>query len=255
MKLKTVTIDGKVYAEVDGDKPIYVHDDGKEMPHDAAHSVATISRLNNEAKTNREAKEAAEKALKAFEGIEDPVAAKKAIQTMQNLDDKKLVDAGEVEKVKAEAIKAVEEKYAPIVQQRDALEASLHKELIGGGFARSKYIQDNIAVPVDMVQATFGNHFKIEEGKVVAYDPNGEKIYSRVRPGELANVDEALESLVGGYPHKDLILKGGKGTGGGFQSGGKGGAPAGMKRSEMSVSQRADYIKEHGQESFLKLPN
>ncbi|WP_322872457.1 DUF6651 domain-containing protein, partial [Acinetobacter baumannii] len=45
--------------------------------------------------------------------------------------------------------------------QRDALEASLHKELIGGGFARSKYIQDNIAVPVDMVQATFGHHFKI----------------------------------------------------------------------------------------------
>ncbi|MUS05525.1 hypothetical protein DIP89_20780, partial [Acinetobacter baumannii] len=105
------------------------------------HSVATIARLNNEVKTHREAKEAAEKALKAFEGIEDPAAAKKALQTIQNLDDKKLVDAGEVEKVKAEAIKAVEEKYAPIVEQRDALEASLHKELIGGGFARSKYIQ------------------------------------------------------------------------------------------------------------------
>lgn len=246
MKLKTVTIDGKVYAEVEGDKPIYVHDDGKEMPHDAVHSVATIARLNNEAKTNREAKEAAEKALKAFEGIEDPTAAKKAIQTMQNLDDKKLVDAGEVEKVKAEAIKAVEEKYAPIVQQRDSLEAQLHGELIGGGFARSKYIQDNIAV---------GQHFKIEEGKVVAYDQKGEKIYSRLRPGELANVDEALESLVGGYQHKDLILKGGKGNGGGFQSGGKGGASSGMKRSEMSVSQRAEYIKEHGQDSFLKLPN
>ncbi|ELW93497.1 hypothetical protein ACINNAV78_2891 [Acinetobacter baumannii Naval-78] len=69
MKLKTVTIDGKVYAEVDGDKPIYIHDDGKEMPHDAPHSVATIARLNNEAKTHREAKEAAEKALKAFEGM------------------------------------------------------------------------------------------------------------------------------------------------------------------------------------------
>ncbi|QPN34811.1 hypothetical protein I5592_17485 [Acinetobacter baumannii] len=79
MKLKTVTIDGKVYAEVDGDKPIYIHDDGKEMPHDAPHSVATIARLNNEAKTQREAKEAAEKALKAFEGIEDPAAAKKGI--------------------------------------------------------------------------------------------------------------------------------------------------------------------------------
>ena len=53
MKLKTVTIEGKTYAEVDGDKPIYIHDDGKEAPHDAAHTVATISRLNGEAKTHR----------------------------------------------------------------------------------------------------------------------------------------------------------------------------------------------------------
>ncbi|MGE3031308.1 DUF6651 domain-containing protein, partial [Acinetobacter baumannii] len=28
-----------------------------------------------------------------------------------------------------------------------------------------------------------------------------------------------------------------------------------MKRSEMSVSQKADYIKEHGNDAFLKLPN
>lgn len=254
MKLKTVTVEGKTYAEVnDQGQPIYVHEDGKEVGHDAPQTVATIARLNGEAKTNRERYEKAESSLKAFEGIEDPTAAKKALQTIQNLDDKKLVDAGEVDKVKAEAIKAVEEKYAPVLAQRDELQASLHKELIGGGFARSKYIQDNIAVPVDMVQATFGQHFKIEEGKVVAYDQNGEKIYSRVRPGELANVDEALESLVGGYQHKDLILKGGKGSGGGFQ-GGKGGAPAGVKRSEMSVSQKADFIKEHGNDAFLKLP-
>ncbi|MGK7244413.1 DUF6651 domain-containing protein, partial [Acinetobacter baumannii] len=26
-------------------------------------------------------------------------------------------------------------------------------------------------------------------------------------------------------------------------------------RSEMSVSQKADYIKEHGNDAFLKLPN
>ena len=252
MKLKTQTIDGKTYAEVDAQGlPVYVHDDGKEVGFDAGSALQKISSLNAEAKTHREAKEKAESTLKAFEGIEDPVAAKKALDTLKNFDDKKLVDAGEVEKVKAEAIKAVEEKYAPIVQERDIYQAQLHQELIGGGFSRSKFIQDNIAVPVDMIQATFGQNFKIEEGKVVAYGADGQKIFSRARPGEVADFDEALETLVGGYQYKDSILKGSQANGGGFQ--GSTNANVGLKRSEMSADAKADYIRQHGQDSYLKL--
>lgn len=251
MKLKTQTIDGKTYAEVnEHGLPIYVHDDGKEVAHDAPQTVATISRLNGEAKTNRERYEKAESSLKAFEGIEDPAAAKKAMETLKNFDDKKLVDAGEVEKVKAEAIKAVEEKYAPIVQERDAYQAQLHNELIGGGFARSKYIQDSISVPADMIQAQFGKNFKIEEGKVVAYGADGQKIYSRARPGEVADFDEALESLVGGYQHKDHILKGGQGTGGGYQGGGGQGGAKTMSRQQFDAldpTGRAQFAREGGQ--------
>ena len=243
MKLKTVTVDNKTYAEVNEQGlPIYVHDDGKEVAHDAAQTVATISRLNGEAKTNRERYEKAESTLKAYEGIEDPAAAKKALETLKNFDDKKLVDAGEVEKIKLEAIKAVEEKYAPIVQERDAVQQQLHKELIGGGFARSKFIQENIAVPVDMIQATFGQSFKIEEGKVVAYGADGQKIYSRTRPGEVADFDEALETLVGGYQYKDHILKGGQGSGGGFQGGGQGGAKKSLSDCK-TREEKAEFLK------------
>ena len=253
MKLKTVAIEGKTYAEVNEQgQPLYIHDDGKEVAHDAPQTVATISRLNGEARTNRERYEAAETSLKAFEGIEDPTAAKKALETLKNFDDKKLVDAGEIEKVKAEAIKAVEDKYAPIVQERDAFQSQLHNELIGGGFARSKFIQDNIAVPVDMIQATFGKNFQIEGGKVVAVGADGQKIYSRARPGEVADFDEALETLVGGYQHKDSILKGNQSGGGGFQN--NGGQNSGLKRGDMTAKDKSDYLKAHGQESYLKLP-
>ncbi|WP_038342154.1 DUF6651 domain-containing protein [Acinetobacter sp. A47] len=256
MKLKTVEKDGKQYAELDANGlPVYIHSDGKEVGFDAASAVQKIATLGTEANNNRIDKEKAENALRSFEGITDPAAAKKALETVRNLDDKKLIDAGEVEQIKAEAIRAVEEKYAPLVQERDGLQKQLHDELIGGGFVRSEYIKKNLSVPADMVQATFGQNFKIENGEVVAYDQAGQKLYSRTRPGEPANVDEALELLVGGYAHKDLILKGGQGTGGGFQGGGNsGGAPAGMKRSSMSMSQKADYIKEYGNEAFLKLP-
>ena len=82
MKLKTLEVDGKTYAEVQDGKPVYVEDDGKEVAFDAPGTRNTISRLNAEAKSHREAKEAAEKALKGFEGIEDPAAAIKALETV-----------------------------------------------------------------------------------------------------------------------------------------------------------------------------
>ncbi|PUA95515.1 hypothetical protein C8C99_0315 [Acidovorax sp. 107] len=214
-----------VLQEVNGQKlPVFVHADGKETAFDGDSTIATISRLNGEAKSHRERAEAAEGALKPFKdaGIEDPVAAAKALSTIKNLDDKRLVDAGEVEKVKAEAIKAVEDKYAPVVKKATELEQALYGEKIGGAFARSKVIADKFAIPADLVQARFGNAFKIEEGKTVAYDAQGNKIFSRARPGELADFEEALETLVDQYPYKDQILKGTGASGGGAHGGNQG---------------------------------
>jgi hypothetical protein len=249
MKLK---LDENGHVVVQDGKPVYVHDDGKEVAFDAPQTVATISRLNGEAKTHREAKEQFEAQAKAFEGL-DPVKVKEALNIVQNLDAKKLVDAGEVDKVKAEITDALKKTYEPQIQQltteRDAVQQQLHGELIGGGFARSKFIQDNIAVPVDMIQATFGKNFQIENGKVVAVGADGQKIYSRARPGEIADFDEALETLVGGYQHKDSILKGGQGSGGGFQN--NGGNKTGPKSlSECKTKdEKIAYMKQVGEQA------
>lgn len=212
--------------DVNGKKlPVFISADGKEAPFDGDSTVTTISRLNGEAKGHRERAEAAESTLKAFEGIADPAAAIKALATVKNLDDKKLVDAGEVEKVKAEAIKSVEEKYAPVVKKAGDLEAQLNTHLIGGAFSRSKFIAEKFAAEgpagVEIAQALFASRFKVEEGKVVAYDASGGKIYSRTRHGELADAEEAIEIMVDTYPHKAHILKG-SGASGGGSSGGQG---------------------------------
>lgn len=216
MKLK---LDEQGHAVLQDGKPVYIHEDGKEVAFDAPATVATISRLNGEAKGHRERAEAAEKALKAFEGISDPEAARKALSTVKNLDDKKLVEAGEVERVKAEAIKAVEEKYAPIAKKAETLEAELYAEKIGGAFTRSKFLTEKAAVPSDLVQAAFGRHFKVEDGRVVAYDGDGNRVFSRSRPGEPADFEEALEIIIDRYPHKDQILKGNNAGGGGTRNG------------------------------------
>lgn len=226
MKLK-LTPEGHVVVQ--NGKPVYVADDGKDVEFDAPATVATISRLNGEAKSHRERAEAAEASLKTFDGISDPAAARKALDVVKNLDDKKLVDAGEVEKVKAEAIKAVRAEFEPVVKKATELEQALYAEKIGGAFSRSKLIADKFAIPADLVQARFGSAFKIENGQAVAYDAQGNKIFSRARPGEVANFEEALETLVDAYPYKDSILKGSGASGGGAS--GSGGSGAGGKKT------------------------
>lgn len=235
MKLKTVEVEGKTYAEVQDGKPVYTAEDGKEIAFDAVGTTDTIRRLNGEAKGHREAKEAAETKLRAFEGITDPNAAKEAMAKIANLKDKDLIEAGKVEEIKAAAIKAVEEKYQPVVQERDKLKTDLYSERVGGKFARSKFISDNLAVPADIVQARFGTHFKDEDGKAVAYDSSGNKVYSRAKPGEPADFDEALEILIDQYPYKDSLLKG-AGGGGGARPGNGGGVGAKtMKAAEFNA--------------------
>lgn len=248
MKLKTIEVEGKTYAEIQDGKPVFVHDDGKEIPFDAPGALSKISQLNGEAKGHRERAEAAEGKLKKFEGIEDPEAAIKALATIKNLDDKKLVDAGEVEKVKAEAIKAVRSEFEPVVAERDKLKSDLFNEKIGGSFARSKYIAEKLAIPADLVQARFGDRFKIEDGKTVAYDAQGNKLYSRAKPGELADFEEAIDMLVDAYPHKDTILKGSGASGGGAgASNNNGGGAKSMTRAQfeqLGPSERASKMQD-----------
>ena len=187
MKLK---FDEHHHVVVQDGKPVYVHDDGKEIPFDAQAAMQKITSLNAEAKQHREAKETAEAKLKAFDGIEDAQTALKALATVKNLDDKKLIDAGEAERVKSEAIKVYEEKLAALESEKAKIQSQFQNELIGGNFARSKVIAEKLAIPVDMAQAFFGKHFTIsEDGKMIAKDANGHEIYSRIHAGEKATFD------------------------------------------------------------------
>src|ERR1700755_688062 len=133
MKLK---LDDKGAVVVQDDKPVYVADDGKEIALDYPGTLATISRLNGEAKGHRERAEAAEGKLKIFEGIEDAERARKALETVRNPKDGELVTAGKVEEIKAAAKKAAEEQVAAAAKasneqiktltgERDGLQSAL----------------------------------------------------------------------------------------------------------------------------------
>lgn len=229
--------DGKSAVVVDG-KPVYIHDDGKEVPFDAPAAVSTLSRTLEESKKFKERATAAEAKVTGFEGIDDPDAARKALETVKNLKDGELVTAGKVDEIKAAARKAAEEqvaaaakasgeKISQLEKERDGFKSDLYGEKIGGAFSRSKFIAEKVAVPADLLQAQFGGRFKVEDGKTVAYDAAGNKIYSRAKPGEIADFDEALETIVDSYAHKDMILKGANHSGSGARPSDGGGAGGG----------------------------
>jgi hypothetical protein len=223
MKLK---LDDKNQVVVQDGKPVYVLDDGREVAHDAAATVATISRLNGEAKAHREAKETAETKLKAFEGIEDGEAARKALETVKNIKDGELVAAGKVQEIKeaaaasarqavADATRAAEAREAALKQQTETLTSQLNSHIVGGSFAGSKFIGEKLAIPADIAQKVFGDRFKVEAGKLVPMDQAGNPIFSATRHGEHADFEEAISVMVNAYPNKDKILKGSGATGGG----------------------------------------
>lgn len=220
MKLKT---DASGNAVLQDGKPVYQADDGKELALDAAELYGQVKRLTGENRDHREARKAAEDKLAGFAGIDDPKAAREALETVKSLEGKTKAD---VEKVRAEVSKSYEAKLAEMRGKLQATETTLHRELIGGGVARSKFVAEKSALPADLLLPIVGQHLAVENGQVVAKRADGSVIYSRTNPSSPAGLDEALETLVSESPHRDHILKATQKSGSGAQPGAPGKDPS-----------------------------
>lgn len=234
--------------------PVYVYDDGKEVAVNVAELHAKVHSLNGESAGRRKRIEELEALNAKFQGIEDPAAALKALETLKSIDAKKLVDAGEVERLKADILRGAEEtwgpKYKAAEERAEKAEKQLYQEMIGGAFARSKFITEKMAIPADFVQAALGQYFKIEDGHVVAYHPSGERMMSRTKVGDPAGFDEGLEVLVMNHPRRDSLLKSSLQGGGGAPSNGGGGTGVKSMRREIFDSlappQKAVFLSAGG---------
>lgn len=225
----------------DGD-PVYVDANGVEK----TVGVDTIARLNKEAKDHREAKEDALNKLKVFEGI-DPVKAREALETVSKLEANKLIDTGEVDKLKAQITQQFQTQLTEKDTAYNELRSKFDNMLIDNMFANSEFIRNNVAVPVDMFEAKFRNNFKIENNEIVPYGYDGSRMMSKTRAGEYATVEEAMQILAENHPNKDVILKANPGNGSGAGTGGgSNGGSRYMKRSEfekLSPIQQSEYAK------------
>lgn len=257
--------DGTIAIDAEKKLPIFIHPNGTEAPFDADTTLGTITRLNGEAKTHREGKEAAEAKLKSFDGIEDGVAALAALNTVKSLSSGELKTAAQVKEIQDAAAKTAQDQVAAqakasatqmqeLTAQLEKRTSELNNHMIGGSFAASKLLTDDknpmrLVVPAEMARAYFGSNFKVEEGKIVPYDAAGNKIFSPTRPGEIADFDEGLAQLVQASPFKDQIIRGSGASGGGAKPGAGAGGAGGKQVTRaqfdaMDPSSRASAMKE-----------
>ncbi len=231
--------------EVKDGNPVWVYEDtGKEIAVDGKQTFSKIAELTTKANERKQELDKLQETVAKYAGIEDPAAALKAMETIKSLDQKKLIDAGEVEKVKAEIERAYTEKLKAKDDETASLKNELYTEKVGGSFAKSKFINENCVIPRGFIESAFSNAFKIEDGKVVAYDSTGNKIYSREKPGELADFDEAISTLISTHPDRDRILKAPANSGSGASGGHAGGSSKDM--SKLSPVERLNAARAAG---------
>lgn len=106
-------------------------------------------------------------------------------------------------------------------------------------------VMSRLKLPADIIAASFGSHFDIQGGRLVALDGHGIKEYSSSRPGEIATFDEALGQLIDRYPNKSMLLKEPDAPGGAQAPGRQQGSGSTITRDAfdaLSPAARAKYI-------------
>lgn len=244
------------------DKPVYIDPEGKELQLDPPQMYQKIIDLGKEAKGHREKADAFSTTLKLFEGIEDLTTwkdeADRSIDTVKNFNEKDWLKADKVDKLKADMKLAYEDQEKKVKEsfsqqltaQGEVLskkDAQIRVLMVSNKFATSPFFggpDPKTNLLPEIAETYFGKHFKVEENdktgslRLTAYYENGDPVYSRTNPGEIAEFDEALQSIIDVFPKKQSLLRsGGSGSGAGGGSGGGGGEPDDIKKLETEYAE------------------
>jgi len=250
--------------------PVYVHDDGKEVAFDAKSAISTIKRVSDERDSLRKESEKLKGSLEQWTtalGEITPEDARGAVDTVALMDEKQLLDASGVEKLKAEVSSAWEQKFAKAsktweekVAEREAAlkakEGTIYKLLVSRKFDTSDFLTKQVNLIPEAAEALFGPRFSVEGEQVVGRDGDGNVIYSREKPGEVAEFDEALFSMILAHPRRDdlLLRDEAVGSGAGDQSKPSASQFLGRTRKSMTPREKSEFIDKHGGAKFRSLP-
>ena len=250
--------DGYIEMSEEGHPIVFDDQDEEEKAFalDAIHLYSKVPALQAEAKKYREEKDKLSKKLGMFgEDVEPedianrlktleefgnitPKEAREAKEMLKNLKDVDEDNKVQIEKVKAGVAESYESKIRDIdAQYQQKLgsyednirrkDSAIRNLIIKGAFDRNEFIKERTVLTPDIAYDSFGKFFVVEDTdkglSVYAVDRSGEKIFSKAKPGEYAQPDEAIELIINDYPSKDNILRtstGGSNAGGNSSGGG-----------------------------------
>lgn len=235
MKLK---LDDNGNVVVKDGLAVYVDSAGKEIAFDPVKSLTKISELNAESKERREALEVANSKLEKFGDI-DPDLAIKSIEIAKGLKDGDLADAKKIQEIHdSYAVQLTE-----MSNKMKAQESAYNQATLKNKFATCS-INDKLAIPADMFFNSFSGQFSFDEnGVLVAKDSNGNPILSKTNYGQPADFEEAIQTILDSYPHKDQILKGSGSSGSG--TGGNHGGNGARKWDDYTEAERATLARDN----------
>lgn len=261
-------------AVIQDGKPVYILTDGdksEDFVADVPSMYLNTLKLKGESKQHRDRLKTTTDELTTFktlfDGVEDiaeyKTNADRALETIKNLDDKKLIDAGKVDEVKAElkaahdknlaaAQKKFEKQLEDMTGQLGSKDGLIRKLTIGQRFATDPHFsgaEPKTNVQPVMAESYWGHLFKVDEKKttpdgkplVIGHHPvTGDEILS-TRPdtvGEIADFSEAISVIIENSPLRDAIMNSGPPG-----SGATGGAGGGGGGSDELKQLKAKYDK------------
>jgi hypothetical protein len=253
MKLK---LDGSGNAVLQDGKPVYVHDDGKEVAFDAPAAVGKIKELADDRDNWRKEAGKSKDALQQWEPLGDPKAAREMIERAKSIKQGELIEAGQLDKVKQEIQSAYEAtlgmplaEFKHLINGFPTIASALNHErgrvrqlTVGSQFGKSGYFaalepgkEPRTFLTPDLAEKVFGEYFEPADGGRVVAKVNGNVLQSRDKPGEPASFDEAIGMLIDSLPHKNAILR----DVGGAGSGALGGAAANGAKASPEIEKLA----------------
>lgn len=211
MKYKT---DENGNAIVQDGKLVMIGDDDKEFAWDAVAGYGELKDTRGEAADWRKKLRQAEGKLEAYQGIEDPDAAREALSQIGKL--------GDDHKAALEAQKTtIQEGYKKQLGDKDSeiesLRGQIFKFNVTDKFATSEVAKSLVYTPHDAAKI-FGSNFEFDDGVLVG-KLDGKMIQSKERPGDPADFNEALQAMIDARPDKESILKASGMQGGGSRPG------------------------------------
>ena len=208
-KAKAAEDDAKAKAGADDD-------DGKPSEREAELLKETMQR-KKQLKEKDEALSELQKQLKAWEGL-NPEEVRNLVQVQKEAERQKLEEKGQFEKVKEQMNEAHQAELQKLQEQIAELEKTvagrdgmIEDLSIGNTFSASKFIADELTLPVSKARTLYGSHFERgENGKIVGYDkPKGSEGRAPYvdASGEPLAFDAALKKIVDSDPDKDSLYR------------------------------------------------